>query len=299
MRRKWHDRNDHSRKARGAAAVVRRHRKPTLGVTAVYRPRWIYVAAFLAMAAFSPAAHAGFEVMVGDQVVLYNGAGSPGGIFHVDVLNRGTASDFDTFCVELTEHINLVTTTYYVDNVGLWTVHGNKKLGAQAAWLYTQFLNVNNSLTTGLAGFDFSLVAGNPSSMTAKRQADALQLGIWRGMVDINNDPDPYEDSDIRSLAGWSQTYINALTSDYLGTWLGNFANDLNWSGTGNIRIMNLRKFKYVDGELVPTTYAQDQLVSVVPELPSFYSACTVMSCALLGAIVAHVRRRRHVAAGD
>lgn len=237
----------------------------------------------LVVATTSPNARCGFNVVAGDFVKLRDGPGSPGGVFHIDVVGRGTTTDFDTYCVELTEHVSL-SKTYYVESVGLVTKQGNRQLGAQAAWLYTQFLDQN---TLSLAGFNFNLVnmpSINPT--LAKKQSDALQLGIWRGMLDQFNNP--YTDMDIKNLSGWSLSYINTLTTTYLDLtdntgWLNKFQSDATWSGTGNVRIMNLRAYKYkANGDLVLTDYAQDQLVSIVPELSSFYSVCTAVSCVVL-----------------
>jgi hypothetical protein len=257
----------------------------------------------MALVAAPISADAGFEVVQGDFIGLNNGPGSSGGVFHVDVDGRGTTADFDTFCVELEEHITFKPTTYYVESIGLWTKEGDRKLGAQSAWLYTQFLKENEN---ALVGFDFDLVAGNPSSTQAKKQADALQLGIWRGMVDGSNNPNPYSDYEIKTLAGWSYSYISDLTTNYLGGWLQKFSVDNTWSGTGNIQIMNLRTFAFSstgpitlpDGRKIKLKlYAQDQLVCidphVAPELPSFYSACTVVSCALVFSLITYVRRRK------
>jgi hypothetical protein len=62
--------------------------------------------------------------------------------------------------------------------------------------------------------------------------------------------------------------------------------NDSGWTGIGNIRIMNLRTYKYYNGQLVLKDHAQDQLVRIVPEA----TACLTWS---LLASVALVARRR------
>jgi hypothetical protein len=241
------------------------------------------------LSALAAPAHAGLDVITGDLITLGNGPGSPGGAFYVDVLARGGSHDFDTFCVELTEHVSFGT-TYYVQGVGLTTNKGYKTLGPQTAWLYTQYLDKNAS---NLVGFDFV----SPSPAQATFQANALQLGIWLGMAT------PYSLADITTLSGWSTSYINTL-SPLLNPWLTNFQADVDnnlWSGTGKIQIMNLRGFnvsssgpiELPDGRRIALAgYAQDQLVRLSPELSTLLSACTVVACGLLWGIVS-VRRKR------
>jgi hypothetical protein len=260
-------------------------------LNAMRQQLWIFVAVGLVASTASKSADAGFNVIAGEFIELNNGPGSPGGVFHVDVFHNRTdinpKGTYDTFCVELTEHINF-DTRYYIQSIGLKTINGGRTLAPQAAWLYTQFLDQN---TSALAGFNFSLVAGNPSSTQARDQANALQLGIWRGLLDDSNNPMSY--TDIRNLAGWTSGYVTYLKDNYLTTWLGAFTADTAWSGTGNIRIMNLRQYTYKNNTLTPTTYAQDQLVRVTPELPTVYSAGAVMSCAVLWGLIGVIRKHR------
>jgi hypothetical protein len=237
----------------------------------------------------------GFDLMQGDLIRLNQGPGSPAGTYRIDA----SSSDFDTFCVELTEHVKFGT-TYYVNSISSRTDQGNNQLGEQAAWLYTQFLDKNS---TKLVGFDFSSPASANEQDRANIQADALQLGIWQGMAI------PYITADIVSLSGWSEEYISGTLSPLLGGWLEQFRSDVDaqrWSGTGDIQVISLRKFEYdengpialSDGQRIKLKgYAQDQLVRMDtypnPELPSFYSACAVFACAAVWASVAFVRKRR------
>jgi hypothetical protein len=256
-------------------------------------------ALLVALALRSAPLRAGFDVIQGDLVTLARGPGNAGGAFNVDVLGRGTTSDFETFCAEMTEHIGFGS-TYYVENVGVTTIQGNKTLGAKAAWLYTQYLDKNS---TKLAGFNFL----NPTPIQARDQANAVQFGIWSGMTV------PYTMTDIINLSGWSANYVNFTLVPLLATSLFNFQSDVTnniWFGTGDIKVMNLRAFvprsngaiQLPDGTRVMLTqYAQDQLYrvnspelrsQVTPEPPTLYSACTVVACALLWGIFSVYRKR-------
>jgi hypothetical protein len=251
----------------------------------------ILAAVVLMAGAASRSADGGFTVNAGEFIELNDGPGSPGGIFHAEAFRTATDTNpkgtFDTFCVELTEHITLGT-RYLVHGIGLKTVNGDRTLGADSAWLYTQFLDKDS---TALTFFNFN----NPS----REQADALQLGIWQGMLDKDNKR--MSDAGISGLAGWttsiykgSPDYATYLRSTYLTTWLGAFDADVlsgKWSGTGDIKIMNLRKYNH--NTLTATHYAQDQLVRVTPELPSLYSAGAVIGCAALWGLAGVVRKRR------
>ena len=166
-------------------------------------------------------------------------------------------------------------------------------LGPQTAWLYTKFLQHDAS---ALRGYNFA----NPTSAVARDQANALQLGIWSGMG--------YSPTDIMSLSGWNAAYISGTLSPLLNPWMNNFQFDLDhnlWSGTGNVQIMSLRNFvvdpngpvTLADGRHIRLTeYIQDQLISHTPELPTFYSGCTVAGCAVLWGIVSIIRKRASAA---
>jgi hypothetical protein len=121
----------------------------------------------------------------------------------------------------------------------------------------------------------------------------------------LDNSNNPMSDTDIKNLAGWTSgymgytnpnDYVAHLEDMYLMNWIDAFDADVSsgdWSGTGNIRIMNLSKYAVNDGTLTPTHYAQDQLVRVTPELPTVYSAGAVIGCAVLWGFVGVVRKQR------
>jgi hypothetical protein len=258
----------------------------------------ILATTFAVVAIAASTSRGGFDVFEGDFVKLANGNGYPGGIFDVNVLFRGGTSDFYTMCVELTEHVNF-NTKYYVDGIGTATVKSGKDLGEQAAWLYTEaHLGTLSGFSFGSAGVD---------------QANALQLGIWLGM----SWPLTGTES-IQSISGWSESYINDTLTPILNPWLTAFADDLAWSGVGNVRVMTLRKYVYVpsdyvaelgeevvtlsnDTKILLKDFAQDQLIwtnspdpnSIVPELPTFYTAGGIVSCAALCGLISHLRTRR------
>jgi len=272
------------------------------------RSKWIVVTlVIVGMVAVSPC-HASFEVSVGDIVKLRKDnpptAGGPGGIFHADVLYEGTTLDFDTFCVELTEHISL-NTEYYVQSVDKFTVGGIgqtvRHLTSKAAWLYTQFDELDNNATNGLAGFNFT----NPTT----NMANALQLGLWR---ELNPG---WSNTAIAGLPNpWTPGYITTLETTYLNTWMTNYQNDVDdglWSanGTGDVYIMSLRKFvvsqygtiTLADGRKIKLKdQAQDQLVrlpppdqhEIVPELTTFCMASSVLAGAAVYSLVVGQRRR-------
>ncbi len=253
----------------------------------------LFAASVLITALTATVGFGGFEVIVGDVVKLTDGPGGPGGIFHVDVLGRGNIPDFDTYCVELDEFISF-NTEYYVAAVGLVTQQAGRTLQSQAAWLFTRF-DEQDASSTGLTGFNFASPTTN--------QANALQLGIWRGMNPA------WTDTDIINLTSWSTTYIGTL-STILGGWLTNFTNDTEWTGTGDVQVMSLRKFSVSpsgpitlpDGRRIELKEdAQDQLAlipglsqeEIVPELPSFYMAGSVLGCVMVVGLLTSQRKRR------
>ncbi len=206
----------------------------------------------------------------GSQVALYNGPGGNGGIFYVDVYGvastfdvfnttyngAATTYDFPTFCVEISEHINLSnSTTQYIYTVAndvpitFTTSASNKTLGSFAAWLYTKFLEpvlTGGAGLTGLTGF----------SSWDSGDANAVQYGIWKSMG--------WDTTQIlNNLGSYDGTFLTSLMTAYsldmswtAGLGLGSL--DSNWNnGTtvGNVRILNLI------GPGDTTTPRQDQLV--------------------------------------
>lgn len=186
------------------------------------------------------------SIEIGHAVQFSRGSqlGSGGGVFDAtSPLNEFAA--FKTFCVELTEHISLGSTTYYVYNIGTTNNLGGKTLGSMTAWLYTQFREG-----------DIVPVGANAEN--------ALQLGIWRGMG--------YNNSEVATAmngqAYWGST-ANALSTYIpqldviLSNWYATLATDLAaWQShganyVGGVEIINI--------STSPTpgqgTFAQDQLI--------------------------------------
>ncbi len=196
--------------------------------------------------------------MVGDLVQFNNGIGSPGGIFHVDVLHDAAPWNFDSFCVELEEYINF-STTYVVESIGLTTDRANRTLNSYTAWLYNSYLDqtLNN------------FVAGDAAD------ANTLQFAIWKGMG--------YSETQIESAArnsSWYNKHDDRLNNK---GWADDFANDSNWSGTGDVFVMSLRTF---DSSGRYTGYAQDQIVRVQAHMPEPMSFAIWISLGLLAGVI-------------
>lgn len=209
-------------------------------------------------------------VVPGDDIKLYRGPGTSGGLFYVDVLGKGattTPYDFGTFCVQLSEYITLGA-TYDVYSVTKNTVSGGVPLGSFAAWLYTKF-------TMGAI------------SILNDQDANAVQIGIWRSMGYLSG-------GDGTSPIGgnYDALLLGTKTGPLAGTLTYQYYNDLAWTGaaaidangnkgtyTGGVYIMNL---KGLDG-----SNAQDQLVRHMPEPISF------LVWSLLAMCIAGCGRRR------
>ncbi len=169
-------------------------------------------------------------------------------------LGSGQSGEFETFCVEVNEHISYGT-TYFVD-ISDHAVHGGAgggdpdPLDRLTAYLYTQFI------TGQLANYAYSVGDGGVARAAS---ADALQHVFWY----------------IEEEEGLSWTPGDGSLRDVFYR----DATDHAGSGIGGVRILNL--FEHADS----TGFAQDQLVRT-PE-PS--SLLALLSC---GAVVL-VRRRR------
>ena len=141
---------------------------------------------------------------------------------------------FETFCVEMNEHIRFNSTFYvqFSDGAVNGGVGGQDPPGGDfdplddmTAYLYTQFI------TGALVGYDYGTGAARVAS------ADALQYAIW------------YIEDEITALpTGWATTfYDDAFDAVHTsGTWQ---------SGLGNVRVMNV----FIDPAY--TMNRQDQLV--------------------------------------
>jgi hypothetical protein len=144
---------------------------------------------------------------------------------------------FETFCVELDEHIR-IGNTYYVtfsDHAIYGGVGGQEPPGSNTdpldpmtAYLYDQFI------TGSLTGYDYGTGSGRVTS------ADALQDAIW------------YIEDELPSLTSGSLAemfYDDAYDAVHIsGT----------WQGLGYVRVMNL----YLDPDLC-NGQSQDQLVRI------------------------------------
>lgn len=195
----------------------------------------------LALAMALPAAALQASIQIGDTVQFSRGSnqGSGGGVFNATSPTSAFAA-FQTFCVELTEHITFGT-TYTVYGIGTTNHQGGKTLGTDTAWLYTQFREG-----------DIVLSGAN--------QENAMQLGIWRGMG--------YTDSQIASAmnghANWGSAanalanYIPILDA-ILGNWFATLSADYAaWIANGpnyygGVQIINIANSS--------GGYAQDQLI--------------------------------------
>jgi hypothetical protein len=146
------------------------------------------------------------SVQIGDLVTIYDSVGWPGGIFIVDNLSNATPN-FETFCVEIEEHIFFNPAVYVVSNISTTTSLTNMNLGPMAAWAYNGYLN-----GTILPGPDRTVLS----------KVNALQAVIWRGMG--------YPQSAV-VIPGMDLALYASLQND--------FANS-GWTGLGNIRVMTL-----------------------------------------------------------
>ena len=235
----------------------------------------------LALALALPASSTWASIQVGQAVKFSRGShqGSGGGVFDAtSPTNAYTA--FQTFCVELSEHISFGT-TYYVYGIGTTNNLGGKTLGSTTAWLYTQFREG-----------DITLNSAN--------EENAIQLGIWRGMGYTNTDIA----NAMNGQASWGSaanalsTYIpllDGILSGWFTTLAADFAawqsHGLNY--VGGVQIINI--------STSPTqgngTFAQDQLIwnpvpdpepGTVPE-----PATIAVWGALLGMGLVVAKRRR------
>jgi regulator of sigma D len=199
-------------------------------------------------------------VHVGDTLYFAGGdLGSPGGRFHVtDLTNSET---FDTFCVELFEHIGYGG-TYVVDGLTTATVSSNQALTPFVAWLYDSF--VNHTL--------------NNFSYSSATDANILQYDIWTHLNPA------YTDAQIGSVGG--QTF--AGNAKLIG-WMNDYTSS-GWGSTlGDVLIINLGNV----GDHGAAN-AQDQLVLVQrPHDAPLPEPASIVVWSLLGcATIVGLRRR-------
>lgn len=206
----------------------------------------------------------------GDTIRLYDGPGSRGGVFYVDVRGTGNSSTFDTynttfngtatkydfptFCVEIDETISF-NTDYYVAAISDTTAKTGYKLGSFAAWLYTEYLAPYLGPGAGLTNI--------PYYGTSAQQANAIQRGIWLSMG--------YSVTKVTNslVGGYDHDFFDALFAAYKSSpWVGsstvNADNPWNYGyETGQVAVMNLTNGKTGNKQ---KNY-QDQLV-IDTELP-------------------------------
>jgi hypothetical protein len=198
-----------------------------------------------------PAAAQADSVGAGDFVKFTNRPGSPGGEFQLTVYDTPGGSPVDqfiTFCLQMTEYMDF-TSTFKVQSVSTQTddLPSGDPLDQRTAYLYAQFRNGS------LSGYNYG-----PGGAGDETSANLLQNAIWY-----------FEGENVGNQS--YNPFVQAAN---------NAVNNGQWSGLGNIQVLNLF---YQDGRR-----AQDQL-TMVPE-PS--------TLTLLGSgFAALFFRRRKVAA--
>ena len=174
-----------------------------------------------------PAGARADTIEAGDFVRFTDRPGSPGGEFLLSVYDTPGGSKVDqfiTFCVQMTEFMDFTN----VFSVGGITDHTDDQpagdpLDQRTAYLYTQFRSGS------LSGYNYGINgAGDPTS------ANLLQNAIWY-----------FEQENVGNQS--SNPFVMAAN---------NAVNSGQWSGLGNVRVLNLY---YENGG-----HAQDQL-SLVP----------------------------------
>jgi hypothetical protein len=205
---------------------------------------------------------ASVEVSVGDKLNLYRGNGTLGGEFYVDILKPDTETtspyDFGTFCVQLSEHIQVSSSgtkhTYEVLDISLSTLpggSGSANLGSFAAWLYTMY-------------------CANPAMITSSALGNTMQAGIWLSMgYTLPTGFTGYGYATNATLQGWHAAYVSDVDNDLWGTDPGGTFNaaTLNFGTfTGDVKIMSLGT-RYTSGPHSGQvkTHNQDQLVKMPP----------------------------------
>lgn len=196
-----------------------------------------------------PAGALADTIEAGDYVRFADRPGSPGGEFLLSVYDTPGGSKVDqfiTFCVQMTEYMDF-SHVFEVRSISDHTddLPSGDPLDQRTAYLYTQFRNGS------LSGYNYGINgSGDPTS------ANLLQNAIWY-----------FEQENVGNQS--SNPFVIAAN---------NAVNNGQWSGLGNVRVLNLY---YENG-----SRAQDQL-TMVPE-PS--------TLALLGSGVAALCFRRRKA---
>jgi hypothetical protein len=195
---------------------------------------------------------------------------------HADVLqHEGSNANFNTFCLEYSEHISLngnynytIDDRAYSGGGGASGVPASDPIGTATAKLYYAFWSGQLDEFSGIQ-FDYDNADGNRAA-----HGQQLQIALWA--------------LEQESGAGGAPT----PSAGSLAQALVNFANDVSWEdlgmgdwmGIGNVRVLNL----YTSSG----SNAQSQLI-VVPLPPGALMGSVLL--AGLG-VVSLVRRRRRLA---
>lgn len=161
--------------------------------------------------------------------------GTSGGEFLATVTdNDSNPNDgneaFNTFCVEINEHISLGG-TYRVASVGQTTVATGSTLGSFAAWLYTNYLDNNLGIV-----------------VDTDKEANTIQIGIWKSMGYLGTVGNSFNGINSTPIGtNWTSslltTFENAYAAAIAGfSWAGGATDNYGNIGsyTGQIQIMNL-----------------------------------------------------------
>jgi hypothetical protein len=187
------------------------------------------------------------------------------GLDFVPVSLGGVAGSFETFCVEINEHIRPVTEIYDVSisdgaikgGAG-GAIGGTDPLDPKTAYLYTNFLT--RSLQTV---YDYDNLAKRPAS------ANALQYAIWYIEQEITFATLPKGKA--------RDFYYEAKNAVDSGT----------WEGLGTVHIMNL---------ILKGVCKQDQLVMMPPPVTTVVPAPGAVVLAGIGiCLVGWLKRQRTI----
>lgn len=163
--------------------------------------------------------------------------------------NRGsTTNSFQTFCMEVTEHVYAPMHVYVsqanIDGTaGSHAWKGSTGIGdnldSKTAWLYTKFA------TGTLTGYDYD-PAGNRAA-----SAGALQRLIWatenEGGINLVLDNE------------YQGIKLTQFQVDLINTWNTEFAAS-NWTGIGNVRVLQMYQGTWDSG-----TVLQQDMLYLVP----------------------------------
>lgn len=185
-----------------------------------------------------------------------------GSIGPIDADTNAPGGVFQTFCAESNENIAFSTTYDWTMSdsavAGGYSGGSPDPLSAEAAYLFTQFWNGT------LTDYDFTLGSGRSDSATA------LQLALWK----LEGEIQPGDLTTAYNGNTQAQDWVTLAT---------NAVSDGDWSGIGNVRVLNLTNQQ---------TGANVQSVLVVIPLPP----AALLGLGLMTAMgaVGAIRRRRN-----